>query len=73
MSKQPNEEQLRSLQRFAHANGRIWKGQLRQLWMDGRYDLASLGGADSAHLQQLRNELGPSWLATYKLRLWPLL
>lgn len=61
------DEQITSIRLFAKANGRRWKAELRNLWLNGDYYNAVLGGADPAHLQQLRNNLGPSWLITFKL------
>jgi len=63
----PTPEQIESLKLFAAANGRHWKSDLRQLWMNGGYNYAVMGGADSAHLQQIRNNFGPSWLNKFRL------
>jgi hypothetical protein len=62
-----NAQQIQALKLFAAAHGRNWKSALRNLWMNGAYNYAVLGGADSACLQQIRNELGPSWLVRFSL------
>lgn len=66
MATRPNPEQLKSLQLFAAANGRAWRTKLNDLWVNGAYNNAVLGDADSAHLQQCRNQFGPSWLARFR-------
>lgn len=63
----PTTEQIEAVRLFAAANGRKWKGELRNLWMNGAYNNAVMGGADSALLQQLRNSFGPSWLNSFRL------
>ena len=68
MKNTPNTEQLEALSLFAKANGRNWKSELNTLWMNGAYNYAVLGGADSACLQRVRNEFGPSWLVRFSLR-----
>ena len=60
---------MRSLKLFADANGRTWKSKLRDLWMNGQYWDAELGGADSSHLQQIRNQFGPRWLVRFRFSL----
>jgi hypothetical protein len=62
MNTQPTAVQIEALKQFAAANGRTWKFELNYLWMNGAYNYAVLGGADSACLQQIRNQFGPSWL-----------
>ena len=64
----PNSKQLEALRLFASANGRNWKSELNTLWMNGAYSNAVLGGAYPAHLQQVRNQFGPSWLVRFSLR-----
>ena len=62
----PNQNQLDALHRWAKANGRTWKNELRLAWSSGRYGyLREID--DSAYLQQLRNQFGPSWLTKFKL------
>lgn len=68
MKNTPNAEQMEALRLFAAANGRNWKSELNSLWMNGAYNYAVLGGADSSCLQQVRNEFGPSWLSRFSLR-----
>lgn len=65
MERMPTMSQIEALKQFAVANGRRWKSELNDLWMTGAYDRAVLGGADSAYLQQVRNEFGPSWLVRH--------
>ena len=60
-------DQAIALRRFAKANGRNWKSELRYLWETGAYNRAVLGGAEPALLQQVRNSLGPAWLKNYKV------
>jgi len=62
----PNEH-AEALRLFATANGRNWKSELSDAWMTGNYRAYRLGGADSALLQQVRNNYGPSWLVKYRL------
>lgn len=59
----PTPEQLKALEKFAAIHGRNWKAPLREAWMTGDYD----GFKESNYLQQLRNTLGPSWLAKFRL------
>lgn len=61
----PTGEQVEALKQFAAANGRTWKSELNNLWMNGAYNYAVLGGADPALLQQVRNEFGPTWLRVH--------
>jgi hypothetical protein len=68
MKNTPNAEQIEALRLFASANGRNWKSELSNLWMNGAYNYAVLGGADPGCLQQVRNEFGPSWLVRFSLR-----
>jgi CRISPR/Cas system CSM-associated protein Csm5 (group 7 of RAMP superfamily) len=69
MKLEPNCEQLNALKLFAEANGRTWKTKLNTLWMNG-YGDAILGGADTAYLQQVRNNFGPTWLTKFKFPSW---
>ena len=58
----PNPEQLDALKQYAAWAGDDWKAELRGDWMragshwDGPYHL----------LQQIRNSLGPAWLAQFE-------
>lgn len=61
---QPTEAQLAAIQQYAAENGRTWKDSLRTDWMSAR---AQINGESSPELQQVRNNFGPAWLATYKL------
>ncbi len=62
----PTPEQLTALQDFAAANGRTWKSALRCCWITGRYKDFN-GTDDYSFLQQVRNNLGPSWLVRFRL------
>lgn len=68
MATTPNADQIQALKQFAAANGRNWKSELNNLWMNGAYRYAVMGGADAGLLQQVRNEFGPSWLVRFSLK-----
>jgi hypothetical protein len=56
-----------ALRAWANEEGRTWKAALRLAWETGNY-----GGSDhDADLQRIRNRLGPSWLAKYRLPVDP--
>lgn len=57
------DEQLAELERFQAQYGRNWKSTLRFCWETGMYPTSASG----VPLQQLRNELGPSWLNAYRI------
>ena len=57
------EQQLTALKQFANSRGRAWKSKLLDCWVQSHYGFAD----DSASLQQVRNNLGPSWLMKFKL------
>ncbi len=62
-TQQPTSEQLFALENYRANHGRNWKMHLWHDWMNAEYN-----GATDAHLlQQVRNNLGPSWL--HKLNL----
>lgn len=61
----PNGPQLVALRAFAAANGRSWKMKLLTAWETGRYRDCN-GADDEVSLQQVRNALGPRWLAAFK-------
>lgn len=67
LRQQPNEEQIAAIVRFAKANGRSWRVTLWAAWMNGYSRCVVPQDGDEAHLQQLRNQLGPSWLDSFKL------
>lgn len=54
---EPNDEQLAALSAYAALHGRNWKARLSDAWMRA---------AVSGPLQQLRNQGGPSWLASFE-------
>ncbi|AMR78625.1 hypothetical protein A2G96_13215 [Cupriavidus nantongensis] len=49
--------QLEALSRFRDGAGRRWKSRLLAGWIRAAYP---------GHLQAIRNQLGPEWLATVK-------
>lgn len=59
-------EQRDALERFIIHWGDDWKRRLMSAWMTGNYRAAAVFDDDSAYLQQIRNTLGPEWLATYR-------
>lgn len=63
MKLQPTPEQLSRLQSFAQAHGRYWKRELSDMWQDGR----DAREQDGHLLRQVRNQLGPRWLAAFTL------
>jgi hypothetical protein len=54
----PNAKQVAALSAYAADKGRTWKAALNADWLAGRCQ---------GPLQQVRNNLGPSWLARFKL------
>lgn len=62
--KEPSAEELAALRTYAAEHGRHWKEALWASWMNGGDHLRQ---SDGAALQRLRNRLGPSWLAQYRL------
>jgi hypothetical protein len=63
MTPQLTQVQLEALIRFAHRNGRRWKSALVHAWITGDYD----NWDDVGYLQQIKNQLGRSWLVNYQL------
>lgn len=64
-ARQPNEAQLAAVRSYAENEGEGWKAKLRIDW--------DRAGTDKWHaretyhlLQQLRNNFGPRWLATFE-------
>ena len=64
--KVPTAEHLAALERFRVQHGRRWKSWLRASWSSGVYPIYARDNGDDALLQQVRNALGPSWLAKYQ-------
>lgn len=62
----PSPEQASALVHFAKIVGRNWKRELSDCWMRAQYP-APIPEDLAAPLQQIRNDLGPSWLANAKL------
>ena len=56
--RQPTPEQFDALAQFAAVNGRYWKRKLWEGWMTGT--------GPWGPLQQVRNELGPTWLTRFR-------
>jgi len=56
--------ELTALRTYAANHGRKWKAALLASWMNGGDHLHQ---SDGWRLQSLRNKLGPSWLANYRL------
>ncbi len=61
--KHPTEAQMRALQHWRSVHGRDWRNKLWLAWMDAGSGWAGY----SPELRQLRNSLGPKWLASFKL------
>lgn len=60
----PNPAQLQALEQFARGHGRYWKAALRSCWESTRYPA---GTQRTDLLQQVRNQLGPTWLHSFRL------
>lgn len=58
---EPSTSQLQALERFATKHGREWKAVLSAAWTSGRDESMP----DGALLRQVRNQLGPEWLASF--------
>jgi hypothetical protein len=59
--------ELEAVQLFAAEFGRAWKDRLAfDYWYNARIFVAR-GGRECNELHRLRNELGPQWLAQFKL------
>ena len=57
---EPTVEQVAALREYAAKNGRRWKSRLVSDWTTGRDERQPL-------LRQVRNQLGPEWLRSYRL------
>jgi hypothetical protein len=53
------------LLKFRQMHGRRWKSWLRCAWMNGVYPTYCIDNGDDCLLQQVRNQLGPNWLARW--------
>jgi len=62
----PTQEQLDAVNRYARQHGRYWKQALRLDWERAQYPSVDDRTNDSAHLQELRNYFGPSWLIRFR-------
>ena len=63
-SRQPSKEQLAAVERWKKLHGRYWKSALSEAWMRAG---EGVSGYEPA-LQQLRNNCGPSWLYSRKVK-----
>ena len=63
---EPNAEQWQAVKAFAAKHGRNWKAALRAEWMDACQGITDPD--QQALLQQVRNQLGPRWLASVRLK-----
>lgn len=54
---------LAVLRDFAHQYGRNWKSRLGAMWWKG----SDVNERHGALLRQIRNELGPNWLASHRI------
>ena len=63
--KQPTQNELDAIARFAAREGRRWKSILREEWMDACAGL--MDDPDQSILQYIRNAYGPEWLVRYRL------
>lgn len=61
--RQPTPDQLQRLIRYAERHGPDWRSKLVHDWWTGR-DAAQ---PDGHLLRQVRNQLGPTWLAKFQL------
>lgn len=59
----PTPEQLARLQQYAAEHGRYWKRDLNDAWQNG----ADAREQDGHLLRQVRNQLGPQWLQSFRL------
>jgi len=59
------DEQRVALRAYSEKNGKAWKEKLAVAWTTGSYK--GLDNNQSALLQQVRNQLGPEWLANMKI------
>lgn len=58
----PTDDQLERLRQFAQVHGLEWKRRLSDAWQTG----ADAQLADGHLLRQVRNQLGPTWLAQFR-------
>jgi len=58
-------EQLNALTMYAATNGRTWKSQLWNEWMNACQGISDPD--QQSLLQQVRNTFGPSWLKSFRL------
>ena len=63
MSKEPSPSQAQAIAAFAKKHGRQWKSELNNAWLNGD----DAREPDGHLLRQVRNQLGPSWLQSYRL------
>ena len=63
-SRQPSKEQLAAVERWKKLHGRYWKDALSEAWMRAG---EGVSGYEPA-LQSLRNNCGPTWLYSNKVK-----
>jgi hypothetical protein len=68
----PTSEQLAALQEYANRNGRTWKSKLETDWMFARAGRPCMSDERCALLQQVRNNLGGSWLRSMACDIKPI-
>lgn len=61
--RQPTPDQLQRLVRYAERHGRDWKSHLTLDWSTGK----DVSQPDGHLLRQVRNQMGPAWLAKFQL------
>lgn len=59
-ARHPTPEQLAAVQAFRAKHGRTWRADLLAAWLNGR----DASEPDGHLLRQVRNQLGPRWLAS---------
>ena len=67
MSKELNTDQLAAITSYAAHVGDNWKSTLQADWMRSGPAVSNWRAMDWAFMQQIRNNFGPSWLATFEL------
>ena len=60
-------DEIEALQVFAAQHGRNWKAKLADVYWYNARIFIDREGFEYPELHRLRNDLGPSWLAAYKL------
>lgn len=66
MTNQPTTEQLAALKDYAKFVGKNWKEALQMDWVGSGPSISGWRG-EWAYMQQLRNNFGSRWLASFEL------